>query len=151
MSRSGADLALLLLGGFRFMAEAAHDRLAARGYPGVRPGHDFALRAVAEGAGSLSEVGRRTSTSKQAAAKTIAFLQEGGYVLRSPHPRDSRRAQLTITDRGRSLMNEGEAVFDELRTEWESLVGRDRVSDMQDALERLVGPGRGASSPWSGD
>jgi len=47
MSRGGADLALLLLGGFRFMAEEAKDRLAARGYPGVRPAHDFALRAVA--------------------------------------------------------------------------------------------------------
>jgi len=45
MSRGGADLALLLLGGFRFMAEEAKDRLAARGYPGVRPAHDFWKRA----------------------------------------------------------------------------------------------------------
>jgi hypothetical protein len=81
MSRGGADLALLLLGGFRFMAEEATDRLAARGHPGVRPAHDFALRAVAGGADSVSEVGRRTSVSRQAAAKTVSFLEESGYAL----------------------------------------------------------------------
>jgi DNA-binding MarR family transcriptional regulator len=150
MSRGGADLALLLLGAFRFMADEAADRLAARGHPGVRPAHDFALRAVAAGADSVSEVGRRTSVSKQAAAKTVLFLEESGYVLRSPDPGDARRARLTVTDRGHSLMREGEAVFDELRAEWESQVGRDRISDLQDALLRLLGPGDAALSGWAG-
>ena len=139
MSRGGADLALLLLGGFRFMAEEATLRLDARGYPGVRPAHDFALRAVAAGATSLSEVGRRTSVSKQAAAKTVTFLEESGYVLRTADPGDRRSAHLTVTDRGHSLMREGEAVFDELRAEWESLVGAERIAEVQDALLGLVG------------
>jgi len=137
MSRSGADLALLLLGGFRFMAEAATVQLTRRGYPGVRPAHDFALRAVAAGAESVSEVGRRTSVSKQAAAKTVAFLEEGAYVVRSADA-PGRRAHLLVTDRGRALMHEGEAVFDELRAQWESIVGRDRIADVQDALQRLL-------------
>jgi DNA-binding MarR family transcriptional regulator len=147
MSRGGADLALLLLGGFRFMAEEATELLAARGYPGIRPAHDFALRAVSAGAESVSEVGRRTSVSKQAAAKTVAFLEESGYVLRSPDPSDGRRARLKVTDRGQSLMHEGEAVFDELRAQWETLVGRDRIADLQDALERLTGHPSEGSTP----
>jgi DNA-binding MarR family transcriptional regulator len=138
MSRSGADLALLLLGAFRFMAEGATTRLAGRGYPGIRPAHDFALRAVAAGAASVSEVGRHTSVSKQAAAKTIAFLEQSAYVERSRDPRDGRRARLTVTDRGHALMREGEAVFDELREQWETLVGSDRVADLQDSLVRLL-------------
>jgi len=150
MSRGGADLALLLLGGFRFMAEEATDRLAARGHPGVRPAHDFALRAVAAGADSVSEVGRRTSVSRQAAAKTVSFLEENGYVLRSPGPGDPRRARLTVTDRGHSLMRAGEAVFDELRAQWEAQVGRDRISDLQDALLRLLGPNHATLSGWAG-
>ena len=137
MSRSGADLALLLLAGFRFMAEEATVQLTRRGYPGVRPAHDFALRAVAAGAESVSEVGRRTSVSKQAAAKTVAFLEEGAYVVRSADA-PGRRAHLLVTDRGRALMHEGEAVFDELRAQWESIVGRDRIADVQDALQRLL-------------
>lgn len=120
------------------MAEEASDRLADRGYPGVRPAHDFALRAVAAGAGSVSEVGRRTSVSKQAAAKTVGFLEEGAYVVRDPDAVDGRRALLRVTDRGHSLMREGEAVFDELRAQWESVVGAERIADLQDALERLL-------------
>jgi DNA-binding MarR family transcriptional regulator len=154
MSRGGADLALQLLAAFRLLADEATDRLAERGHPGVRPAHDFALRAVAGGADSVSEVGRRTSVSKQAAGKTVAFLEEAGYVRREPGPAGGRRARLAVTDRGRSLMDEGEAVFDELRAGWEELVGRDRVAELQDALARLLaddaarsGHGR-TRAPW---
>lgn len=133
------------------MAEEATLALESRGYPGVRPAHDFALRAVAAGAGSVSEVGRRTSVSKQAAAKTVGFLEENDYVLRTADPRDARRALLRVTDRGRSLMHEGETVFDELRAHWESLVGRDRVADLQDALVRLLGTDDPLSSTLARD
>ena len=69
MSRSGADLALLLLGGFRSLVDGATAELARRGYEDVRPVHDFAMRAIAAGAGNASELGRRLSVSRQAAAK----------------------------------------------------------------------------------
>lgn len=149
MSRGGADLALLLLGGFRFLAEEARERLTARGHPGIRPAHDFALRAVAAGADSVSDVGRRTAVTKQAAAKTIGFLEAGGYVARSADPADARRARLTVTERGHDLMREGEAVFDELRAEWEARVGRDRISELHDALEQLVGDDPAKLSRWA--
>src|ERR1035441_10142144 len=99
MSRSGADLALLLLGGFRSLVDTATAELARRGYEDVRPVHAFAMRAIAAGAGNAgepracykdlrpvhafamraiaagagnaSDLGRRLSVSKQAAAKTI--------------------------------------------------------------------------------
>jgi hypothetical protein len=47
-------------------------------------------------------------------------------------------------------MREGEAVFDELRAQWESQVGRDRISDLQDTLLRLIGPGDATLSGWAG-
>ena len=62
MSRSGADLALLLLGGFRSLVDGATAELARRGYEDVRPVHDFAMRAIAAGAGNASELGRRLSS-----------------------------------------------------------------------------------------
>ena len=45
MSRSGADLALLLLGGFRSLVDTATAELARRGYEDVRPVHDFAMHS----------------------------------------------------------------------------------------------------------
>ena len=123
MSRSGADLALLLLAGFRSLVDTATAELALRGYEDVRPVHDFAMRAIAAGDNNASELGRRLSVSKQAAAKTIAVLQERGYVTRDPDPRDARRKRLQVTPLGFDVLRTGEAIFDELRDQWERQIG----------------------------
>jgi hypothetical protein len=48
-SRSGADLALLLLGGYRSLVDAATSELASHGYEDFKPVHEFALRAIVGG------------------------------------------------------------------------------------------------------
>lgn len=139
MPRSGADLALLLLGGFRTLADQATLELAARGYEDVRPVHDFALRAILSGADNASELGRRMSVTKQAAAKSIAVLEERTYVAREPDPADGRRMRLQVTDHGLALLREGEAIFDELRDQWAKQVGEEALADLEQALRQLVG------------
>ncbi len=138
MSRSGADLALLLLGGFRSLVQSAQDELARRGYEDVRPVHEFAIRAIAAGADSASDLGRRTSVTKQSAARTIATLAERGYVSRESDPRDARRTQLRVTQRGVDLLREGEAIFDELRQRWAAQLGPDRLAELEADLAVLV-------------
>lgn len=139
MSRSGADLALLLLAGFRTMADRATVELAERGYDDVRPVHDFALRSILAGADSASALGRATSVTKQAAAKTIAALEARGFVAREPDPTDGRRVRLRVTERGLTMLHEGEAVFAALRGRWEEQVGAESVAALEDTLRRLVG------------
>ena len=139
MSRSGADLALLLLGGFRTLVDAANAELAERGYEDVRPVHDFAMRAIAAGADSASELGRRLSITKQSAAKTIAVLQERGYVTRDTDPRDGRRKRLQVTALGFDVMRQGEAVFDQLRDQWAQQIGAAELDRIEDHLTALAG------------
>jgi DNA-binding MarR family transcriptional regulator len=139
MSRSGADLALLLLGGFRTLVDAAIVELARRGYEDVRPVHDFAMRAIVAGADSASELGRRLSISKQSAAKTIAVLQERGYVARETDPHDARRKRLQVTALGFDVLRTDEAVFDELRVQWERQIGADELKTFETHLAALVG------------
>ena len=139
MSRSGADLALLLLGGFRTLVDAAAAELAERGHEDVRPVHDFAMRAIAAGADSASELGRRLSITKQSAAKTIAVLQERGYVTRDTDPRDGRRKRLQVTALGFDVMRQGEAVFDELRHQWAQQIGAAELDRIEDHLTALAG------------
>ncbi|BCL25624.1 MarR family winged helix-turn-helix transcriptional regulator [Streptomyces aurantiacus] len=139
MSRSGADLALLLLGGFRSLVDAATAELARRGYEDVRPVHDFAMQAIIAGADNASELGRRLSVSKQAAAKTIAVLQERGYVARDVDPLDARRKRLQVTPLGFELLRQGEAIFDELRNEWEQRIGTAELASLEAHLAALVG------------
>ena len=139
MSRSGADLALLLLGGFRVLVGDAILELAERGYEDVRPVHDFAMRAIAAGADNASELGRRLSVSKQAAAKTVAVLEERGYVARGADPLDGRRKRLQVTALGFEVMRTGETVFDELRDKWKRKIGAKQLERLEADLATLVG------------
>lgn len=146
----GAELALLLLGGFRAMVEQAQDELDRLGHPGVRPVHEFALRAVSEGAGSASELGRQLGVSKQAAAKTVTFLLTRGYLDQTVDDRDSRRKLLTITDRGTDMLTIGQRLFDELRDRWAAQIGNAELDALQARLREIVsaGPTRFDTAGW---
>lgn len=139
MSRSGADLALLLLIGFRTLADRASAELAERGYEDVRSVHDFALHSILSGADSASELARRMSVTRQAAAKTIAALEERNFVARQPDPADRRRTRLRVTEHGLAMLRQGEAIFDELREQWEKQVGAASLSALEETLRSLVG------------
>src|ERR1700689_289796 len=139
MSRSGADLALLLLGGFRSLVDGATAELARRGYEDVRPVHDFTMRAIAAGAGNASELGRRLSVSRQAAANPIALLRDRGDGPRGAAPRHARRMLLQVTPLGFEVLRTGEAIFDELRDQWERQIGPAQLENLETHLAALAG------------
>jgi DNA-binding MarR family transcriptional regulator len=87
----------------------------------VRHGRSWrlAMRAIAAGADSTSELGRRLGVSKQAAAKAVAVLQDRGYVERDTDPIDARRKRLQVTELGLDVLQQGEAIFNELREQWQ--------------------------------
>src|ERR1700689_5801841 len=139
MSRSGADLAQLLLGGFRILADQASAELAERGYEEIRPVHEFALQAILSGADNASDLGRRMAVTKQAAAKTIAALEERNYVAREPDPADKRRMRLYVTGHGLAMLREGEEIFAKLRGQWEEQVGAGALSQGGPTPRHLAG------------
>jgi DNA-binding MarR family transcriptional regulator len=132
--RSGADLALLLLGGFRALAEAGGVELAARGYDRIRPIHDFALHSILAGADTASALARELGVTKQAVAKTVAFLEAEGYVSGETDERDTRRRRFTLTDEGYDLVRTGQQVFDELRDRWAQRIGVTELEQLEVAL-----------------
>jgi DNA-binding MarR family transcriptional regulator len=143
MARSpGADLALLLLAGFQTMVDEVVAELERRGHPGVRPVHEFTLRAIDGGADSASELGRRLSVSKQAAAKSIASLERLGYVRREVDAADARRKRLQVTPRGREMVAIGSRLFDEVRDRWAMQAGLERLEALEALLRETVQPHR---------
>ncbi len=150
MSRSGATLTMLLIGGYRSLVDAAQVELAARGYEDVRPVHDFAIRAIVSGADNASELGRRLAVSKQAAAKTIGILEKRGYVVREVDPVDARYKRLRVTARGFDMLREAEEIFDELRNQWARQIGTTQLEEIEQHLAGLVGtdPLRLDTSGW---
>lgn len=121
------------------MVDAAHFELAQRGHKDFRSVHEFAMRAIAAGADNASELGRSLSVSKQAAAKTIGVLQERGYVKREGDPLDARLKRLHVTTLGLEVLQQGEAIFDELRDKWAEQIGRANLETLEILLANLVG------------
>lgn len=139
MSRSGADLALLLLGSYRRLVDTVIRELAERGYDDVRASHDFAMRAIEAGADNATELGRRLAVTKQGAARTVETLLERGYISREVDPSDARRKRLQVTPLGSEVMREGEAIFDELRRQWERTLGKRELARLEEQLAMIVG------------
>jgi DNA-binding MarR family transcriptional regulator len=138
----GAELAVLLLGGFNAMVDEVVAELERRGHPGVTASHEFALQAIDGGAQNASELGRDLGVSRQAAAKSIAALEELGYVERETDPSDGRRKQLIVTARGYEMVRIGGEVFDDMRARWSAQLGREQLDVLESGLRALVGPGR---------
>lgn len=97
------------------------------------------MRAIAGGANSASDLGRRLSISKQAAAKVIGLLEERGYVARMEDATDSRRKLLTVTPMGHEVMQQGEVIFEQLRAAWARKIGGPALDRLQQDLLVLVG------------
>lgn len=97
------------------------------------------MRAIASGADTAAELGRRLQVSRQAAAKTIAVLEGRGYVTTAADPNDGRRKRLIVTERGLDLLRQGEAAITEMRDRWAAQVGAAQLDEIEERLAELVG------------
>ncbi len=140
----------MLLAGFDVMVDDVVTELARRGHPGVTATHEFALRAIASGAQSASALGRSLGVSKQAAAKTIATLEELGYVERQDDPDDGRRRAVIVTPRGDEMMTIGARAFDRCRARLAARVGSEQLEATEAVLAVLIAE-RGSEPPESAD
>jgi DNA-binding MarR family transcriptional regulator len=136
---AGYELPLLLLAGFRAVIDEAHEELAARGHPEMRPAHGFAMQAIGTFGATAADVGRRLGVSKQAAGKTIDRLAELGYVERGGESADRRRKLVRLTPRGTEALALSAGAFEHVRARWAGLLGADRVAALERDL-RAVSP-----------
>jgi DNA-binding MarR family transcriptional regulator len=81
-----------------------------------------------EGPRSVSDLAAAERVRPQSTAQTVADLESGGMVLRSPDPTDRRRALVSLTDQGReTLLADRRQREGWLAAELEKLAPRDRA------------------------
>jgi DNA-binding MarR family transcriptional regulator len=138
--RPGYELPLLLFAGFRSLIDQLHAELARQGHPDVRPVHGFAMQAIGRDGATATELGQRLGISKQAAGKTVDRLVDIGYAERVDHDADGRRKMVRLTARGVDSLVRSAAIFDALRDHWATVLGPQRLADLQSALQAVVVP-----------
>lgn len=61
-----------------------------------------------------------------------------GYAERAVDTADARRKLVRLTPHGYDALARSAAIFDELRAEWATALGSERVRDMEAALRTVV-------------
>ena len=130
------NLFYLLLRAQRWIARGVEGRIEeARGLPELSTSQLFLIASLDAEGTSLSELARRTGTSRQAVHQASKELVRLGLVelVDDPHDRRVRRARLTT--RGRRIDRAVVETVHALEHELARRVGRARVAAMREALE----------------
>lgn len=130
------NLGLLLFIPYRFLESAVMATLRAHG-------HDLPLsearvfqRIGPEGS-RMSELAEAAQVTKQTLTSIVDRLELAGYVSRRPDPEDARARLVTITDKGRDLVDLSVPVVAAVEAAWERHLGRDHTEQLRRILTEL--------------
>jgi DNA-binding MarR family transcriptional regulator len=111
-------------------------RVAAAGYPDIRPGHGCVFGGIDPENGSrLTDLADKAMMTKQAVGEVVTDLERRGYVERAPDPEDGRAKIIRLTAKGREVYVIGWHLNKELEEQWAERFGEDRVAALREALE----------------
>ena len=144
---TGVPLARLFAMGYRLLVDELHERLADRGWTGVRPAFGFVLVALREGPASLRDLPGVLGTTKQAVSKLVDAMVAAGLVQRVADPGDARAKRVELSARGRSLLSDVERIWADLEAEWAQTLGAGRLDALRADLEAVLRGAHGGSLP----
>jgi DNA-binding MarR family transcriptional regulator len=140
-------LARLFAMAYRLLVDELHERLAERGWEGVRPAFGFVLLALRDGPASLRDLPGVLGTSKQAVSKLVDAMVEAGYAQRLVDPQDARARRVQLSAEGVALLADVEEIWARLEEGWAQTLGGARLEDLRGDLETVLRATHGGSLP----
>jgi DNA-binding MarR family transcriptional regulator len=119
------------------LLEEMYHRVAAAGYPGLRPSHGCVFRYLDLEGSRLSELAEKSGMTKQAFGEHLANVEALGYIVRAPDPEDGRAKLIVPTPRGREVLTLGRQIFAEIEREWAQAIGAERVAALRATLAEI--------------
>lgn len=147
MTRPPLPLARLLAMAYRLLVDELHERLAERGWAGVRPAFGFVLLALRDGPAALGDLPGVLGTTKQAVSKLVDAMVAAGYAERVVDPRDARARRVQLSVRGQALLADVEHIWAELEERWSQVLGGTRLDRVRADLETVVRAAHGGALP----
>ena len=144
---TGVPLARLFAMAYRLLVDELHERLADRGWTGVRPAFGFVLLALRDGPASLRDLPDVLGTTKQAVSKLVDAMVAAGYAERVVDPRDARARRIQLSVRGRALLSDVEEIWARLEDGWAQALGDARIEELRGDLETVVRAAHGGTLP----
>jgi DNA-binding MarR family transcriptional regulator len=147
VTRPPLPLARLLAMAYRLLVDELHQRLAERGWAGVRPAFGFVLLALRDSPAALRDLPGALGTSKQAVSKLVDAMVAAGYVDRDTDPDDARAKWVRLSPRGRRLLVAVEEIYAELERDWAAALGADRLTGLREDLTAVLSAAAGGRLP----
>lgn len=123
------------------LSENLRQRLAAavraQGFTDLRPGIGQVLGVVGREGRRLQYIATLLGVSKQAVAATAAELEQQGYALRETDPQDQRQVILSLSPRGRELMQAIVASVQDVEASTRAALGEADYSFLDEAMAIL--------------
>lgn len=107
------------------------------GYAGLRPSFGPILSLVWDEGRPLGAIAAELAISSQAASQLASLVEAAGYLARRPNPADRRSKLLTLTRRGRGLVEDGVRIILATDAEYAAHVGAGTYRRFTGALARL--------------
>jgi DNA-binding MarR family transcriptional regulator len=142
-----APLARLFAMAYRLLVDGLHERLAERGWAGVRPAFGFVLLQLAPGPATLKDLTAALGTSKQAVSQLVDDMVSAGYATRATHPDDARARTVALTPRGVELLAAVEEIYRELEAGWVDVLGDGEVEQLRANLDTVLRSAHGGALP----
>jgi DNA-binding MarR family transcriptional regulator len=144
---TGVPLARLFAMAYRLLVDELHERLADRGWTGVRPAFGFVLLALRDGPASLRDLPDVLGTTKQAVSKLVDAMVAAGLVQRVADAADARAKRVQLSARGRMLLSDVEEIWADIEAGWAQTLGDARLDDLRADLETVLRGAHGGSLP----
>ncbi|WP_435122642.1 MarR family winged helix-turn-helix transcriptional regulator [Amycolatopsis thermoflava] len=127
---------LLLYIPYRHLENRVIDAIRAAGFE-VTLAQARLLQRINPGGSRLTELAEAAQVTKQTAGFLVDQLEKAGYVRRAPDPRDGRARLIHATDKAREAAPVAEAEIARIEAEWEQHVGKRRMTQLRETLEKL--------------
>jgi len=118
--------------------ELVIERLAARGFAGVKASHGYVVQRLLGAEPTISSLATSLGMTQQGASKQVLDLERLGYAERVSVEGDQRARSVRLTDRGRAMVDAARAIRDDIERQVVQLAGADRVGHAKEVLAALL-------------
>ena len=112
-------------------------RLAGRGHGAIRQAHGAVFQHIDDTGTTVSTLAERAQITKQSMAELVGYLEQHGYVARTPDPDDRRAKLVRLTPAGREVVEIALGLVPEAERHVAETIGADRLEALRADLRAI--------------
>jgi DNA-binding MarR family transcriptional regulator len=113
-------------------------RLAEAGFDDIRPGHGYLIQRLLTGPQLITAMAVDLGVSQQAVSKMVKDLMRLGLAAQRIDDQDGRRRPITLTERGRAVVETARIARDEIERDLRMTVGATDLETARRVLDTLM-------------